>query len=82
MAPLALYKYDLCGFCRRVLRVIDELGVEIELRDTLEERRWREDLYERTGRTQVPCLLIDDEPMFESADIIAWLRANAGSAQL
>ena len=81
MPSLALYKYDLCGYCRRVLRVIDELGVEIELRDTLKQRRWREDLYERTGRTQVPCLLIDDQPMFESADIIAWLRANARPGQ-
>ena len=42
MPSLALYKYDLCGYCRRVLRVIDELGVEIELRDTLKQRRWRE----------------------------------------
>ena len=79
MPSLVLYKTDLCGYCRRVLRVIDELGVEIELRDTLRERRWREDLYRRTGRTQVPCLLTDEEPMFESADIIAWLRANVGS---
>ncbi len=81
MPSLALYKYDLCGYCRRVLRVLDELGVEIELRDTLAEPKWREDLHRRTGRTQVPCLLIDEEPMFESLDIIAWLRANAASAQ-
>ena len=39
---------------------------------------WRKDLKEKTGRTQVPCLFIDDVPMFESADIIAWLKKNYG----
>ena len=29
-----------------------------------------------TGRATVPMLKIDGEPMFESADIVAWLRAN------
>ena len=75
---LALYKYDSCPFCRRVMRVVDELnlGERIEYRDTLREPRWRQDLIRRTGMTQVPCLLIDEEPLLESADIIDWLREH------
>ena len=73
---LILYQFRSCPYCRRVLRVVDDLGLDIELRDTAEVSRWRTDLRERTGRTQVPCLFIDGEPMFESSDIIAWLREH------
>ncbi len=75
---LALYKYDACPYCQRVLRRLDALNLEIELRDTRTEPRWRQDLLLKTGRTQVPCLLIDGEPLFESADINAWLQEHYG----
>lgn len=75
---LALYKYDSCPFCARVLRTLGKLPeVEVELRDTLREPQHRRDLVERTGRTTVPCLFIDDVPFFESADIVDWLNAYA-----
>lgn len=75
---LALYKYDSCPYCRRVLRALEGLeGVEVELRDTLMEPANRRALMERTGRTQVPALVIDDVVMFESADIVDWLEAYA-----
>ena len=73
---LALYKYDACPYCRRVMRTIDALGIagQIEFRDTRTEPKWRQDLIAQTGRTQVPCLFIDGKPMFESADISRWLE--------
>lgn len=77
---LALYKYDACPFCRRVMFTIDQLGIadQIEMRDTRREPKWRADLIDKTGRTQVPCLFIDGEPMFESADISRWLQEQFG----
>jgi len=74
---LLLYKFDSCPFCRRVARVIDDLDLDIATRDTRKEDGARAELRQRTGRTQVPCLFIDGEPLFESADIADWLRANA-----
>jgi glutaredoxin 3 len=71
---LALYKYDTCPYCRRVFGAIDELGAHIEYRDVHQSAEWRKDLLSKTGGTQVPCLLIDGEPMLESLDIIRWLR--------
>ena len=75
---LVLYKFDSCPYCRRVMRVIDqlELAGSIEYRDTRTDPKWRSDLQQRTGRTQVPCLFIDGEAMFESADINEWLQHN------
>ena len=73
---LALYKFDSCPYCKRVFRTIDQLDVNIEYRDTRSGPDWRKDLRDKTGRTQVPCLFIDGEPLFESSDISAYLSKN------
>ncbi len=78
---LALYKYDSCPFCVRVLRRLGQLDLQVELRDTRRDPQHRRYLQEQTGRTQVPCLFIDEQPLFESADIIAWLEAYAAQAE-
>lgn len=78
---LALYKFDGCPYCQRVYRTIDSRAVNIEYRDVRTNADWRRDLIERTGRSQVPCLLIDGEPLFESADISAFVEANYAAAQ-
>ena len=54
--------------------VLDELDVQVEYRDLNANYEHRKTLREQTGRTMVPCLFIDGAPMFESADIIEWLR--------
>ena len=74
---LVLFKYDLCGYCRRVMQAAERLEVDLPTRDTREESSARTELLDRTGRTQVPCLFIDGEPLHESADIVAWLTAYA-----
>ena len=73
---LVLFKFDACPYCRVVQRSLQQLGLHIEQRDTRAEPRFREQLLRRTGRTQVPCLFIDNQPMFESLDIVAWLEEN------
>jgi glutaredoxin len=75
---LILYGRPSCPYCARVDRVIEELDLEDKLtrRLTSYGSEWRDDLRSRTGSTQVPCLFIDGEPMFESLDIIDWMRAN------
>lgn len=34
-----------------------------------------------TGRRTVPCLYIDNQPMFESQDIMEWLRDNESNLE-
>lgn len=73
---LALYKYDSCPYCQRVLRALDRLGIEgVEMRDVMRDMAHRRALRDQTGRTTVPCLFVDGQPMFESSDIVAWLQA-------
>jgi len=75
---LELYYYEQCPFCYRVLSKIKDLdlGPHIQFKNTLEDPSHSAFHQEKTGRTTVPCLYIDGEPMFESADIIKWLEKN------
>jgi len=77
---LSLYGYPQCPYCRRVLQAIDELGLDIELRNTIESRDYERELVEARGRGTVPVLRIEGEGgqvrwLPESADIIEYLGA-------
>jgi glutathione S-transferase len=80
-AGLSIYGYPQCPYCRRVLGAVAALGLEIELRDTLQDRELARELYDATGRTTVPVLRIDAEAedgesvwLPESADIVDYLE--------
>ena len=77
-AELVLYKYDSCPYCRRVMQVVDRLHISVRMADIRQDPAARDHLYQQTGRHTVPCLFIDGEPLFESADIISWLESQAG----
>lgn len=75
---LELYYYDQCPFCHLVVKKINSLGIQdsIDFKNTLENPENRKAHMEKTGRTTVPCLYIDGQPMFESSDICSWLEEN------
>ena len=75
---LTLYGYPQCPFCARVLRAIEELDLDVPLRNTMQDPSFREAVVEATGRGTVPVLRIDGpdgavEWLPESADIIRYL---------
>lgn len=77
MPELMLYYFPSCPYCRVVTDCLDRLELEIPMRDIQIETGAREELLEIGGKTQVPCLVIDGKPMYESNDIIRWLQGNA-----
>ena len=77
---LVLYKYDACPYCWRVMKAMEQLGVTgVEMKDTRKHPEDRQALVSLTGRTQVPCLVIDGTPLLESEDIVDWLQAHAAA---
>jgi len=83
---LALYYFPTCPFCRRVLATIDELGIDVELRDIHAEGQYWDELIAARQRSTVPVLLItsadgDERWMPESRDIIAYLEKTYGHQQ-
>ena len=74
---LVLYKFDACPYCQLVMREAASLGIVLPMRDTRADPAAAADHRAATGRTQVPALYIDGKPLFESADIVEWLRVYA-----
>lgn len=77
---LVLYKFDSCPYCQLVFEAIDELGLDVPMRDTRQDPSARAELLRVGGKTQVPCLFIDGRPLYESADIVRFLESYAASA--
>ena len=80
-ATLALYFYETCGFCIRVIRVIERLRLKIELRNIRTVPAYREQLILGGSRSTVPCLLIQqadgsDQWLYESQAIIDYLEGR------
>jgi glutaredoxin len=79
---LTLYHFDSCPFCRMVRSAIDELGLQVELRDIFENAQYRDELVEARGRPTVPVLRItspggEERWMPESRDIVEYLEKIA-----
>ena len=75
--PIQLYHRWHCPYSKRVRDFVDEnaLNDKIEYLE-LGEAEAEEKLVEHTGRSQVPCLVVDGQPILESADIVHWLQTN------
>ena len=71
---LKLYMFPSCPFCQKVLRAADRLGMNLPLADIHEDPVARDTLKSVGGRTTVPCLFINGQPLYESDDIVAYLR--------
>lgn len=79
---LVLYKFDSCPFCLKVQRFLKERQIEVPVRDVLFDKEAKTDLLRIGGKTQVPCLIIDGQPLYESNDIIDWFRTHYVKAAL
>ena len=71
---LTLYIGLGCPFCTKVTRFMNNKGIDIPIKDIWHDEQARKELVALTGKTQVPCLQIDDQGMLESDDIIDYLR--------
>ena len=77
----ALYQFNACPFCVKVRRELRRQALTIELRDARNDEAHKKALIDGGGRYKVPCLQIVGEDgkatwMYESDDIIAYLRDN------
>ena len=72
-----------CPYSARVRDFIEERGLQDQIAylEVNETEGAKERLAQLTGKTQVPCLVADGEPILESRDIIQWLEQNVERAQ-
>ena len=76
MAQLILYYRPACPYCQKVLRFMDQNKISLPLKNT-EDLNTRNELIKLGGKPQVPCLVIDGKAIYESDDIVEWLKKNS-----
>ena len=75
----AIYVRNYCFFCARVMREIQQLGMDMEVKNIWENPDYERELRDAMRRTTVPVLYYEDEEgksvwLPESTDIIEFLR--------
>lgn len=81
MAHLELYELEGCPFCARVVRKLDELGLEYESHKVPRSHSERTEVKRVSGQTGVPVLVDNEhgvEGMSESAEIVSYLEETYG----
>lgn len=76
MKNLKLFYFDECPFCKKVIQYMERNNIEVEMANIHADPKNKEELIKLGGKEQVPMLLIDGEPLYESSDIINWLKEN------
>ena len=68
-----------CPYCQKVLAFLKKQNKAIPLCNVLEQRECVTKLYDLGKKGIVPCLLIDEVPLFDAEAIIDWLQENKKS---
>jgi len=72
---LTLYVSKRCRYCKKVLTYMKEHHINLVVKDIGEEGN-KEFLIRKGKKGQVPCLFIGEKPMYESDEIIDYLKAH------
>lgn len=70
-AKVEVYSTSYCPYCRAAERLLDSKGVSYEAYDVTHDQTKRDWLVQATGRTTVPQIFIDGEPIGGFTDMQA-----------
>lgn len=72
---IELFMLDYCGYCKKVIAVLDELGIPYKKID-ISVKENEEELVKIGGKRQVPFIIDRDNKveMYESDEIIEYLK--------
>ncbi|MDS0260145.1 glutathione S-transferase N-terminal domain-containing protein [Haloarcula sp. S1CR25-12] len=78
---ITLYRLQACPFCERVVRVLEELGLDYRSRFVEPMHSERDVVKRLTGKRTVPAIVDEGTgvTMSESANIVAYLERTYGS---
>lgn len=76
MKNLDLYVIPGCPYCHKVLDFLKDKAIDYRVIDIYADEAAKAHLKEVGGKVQCPCLFVDGEPMYESQDIIDYLKSQ------
>lgn len=75
---IKLYQFDSCPYCQKVVRSMEQLklkaGKDFELVEASRNTKGRDEVVKLGGKSQVPFLVDGAKKLYESDDIIAYLK--------
>lgn len=75
MSEYKLFVATLCPYCKKVENFMDEEGIKLNVVNVDNDSDAMAELIQKGGKRQVPCLFHDGEYMYESNDIIEFLKS-------
>ena len=76
MPQLLLYYTPTCSYCHKVFNFMKKNKIDVPKQNRDQSPEIRRQLIQTGGKPQVPCLVIDGKALYESDDIIQWLKDN------
>ena len=73
---LVLYYSPYCGYSQMVLNYLKQIHKTVPMKNVIDNPTAKDELKRYGGKLQVPCLFIDQNPLYESDKIIQWLSQN------
>ncbi|MCB1107549.1 MAG: glutaredoxin [Chlamydiia bacterium] len=67
-----------CPYCQKVTNFLSSQKKSIPTKDIGTDKNALNELIQKGGKRQVPCLMINGKPLYESNDIINWLKKHKG----
>jgi len=79
LEDLTLYHFESCPYCLFVRDTLEEMELQIKLKDVRENPKFKSELIRGGGKQTVPCLHIkgkgvSEKWMYESQDIVSFLK--------
>lgn len=73
---LLFYTRSTCPYCKRVSAYLSSVNKTVPSVDIGKCPEAAKELIKIGGKSQVPCLVINGKPLYESSDIIHWFKNN------
>ena len=71
MAKVTIYTREYCSYCERAKSLLDSKGIKFEEIDVTSDEAKMQEMVERSGKTSVPEILINDKPIGGYSDLFA-----------
>ncbi len=76
IADVVLYSSKRCPYCKDVQLYLDSVHKKVSTLYIDDNPELKAELKAKGGKVQVPCLMIDDYPLYGSQDIIKWMKTH------
>lgn len=76
IADVILYSSKTCPYCHDVDAYLKSVNKEVETKYIDGNPELRQELKNKGGKIQVPCLFVDGTPLYGSKNIIEWMKKH------